>query len=384
MSISSLLVRHVYAELPEPMRSRGNVGYTEFFHTGSERQRISAIEIRAASGHAGVTLLGGAPETVDDFLEAVAWPALRDEAPWRMRHLRKKLLTGAAAAGERFERVARSLVNRLEFGLWDLAAKEAGLPLYRLLGGGPARGATVYAGGGSLCWNPLPLLVEETEALLEHGFRALKIKIGHGPDEDAEIIRALRRVAGRDIRILVDANRAYDLPGALRLLPALEAEGIDWFEEPLVYDRPEEWRQVRAASNVKIAGGEGFGRLQQVADAAREGMLDIYQCDAGGFGLEQLLAIASLTEEHGASLTPHSCNSVIGFVVSLHLQLAIPNTEIQEFETFANPFVQEIFNEPITLLDGCVEVPDAPGHGFTLNEEMLGVYRVGERGWGRL
>ncbi|MBI3909447.1 MAG: hypothetical protein HY320_00760, partial [Armatimonadetes bacterium] len=276
MAICGLRVRHAYAELPAPMRSRGDVGYTEFFHTGSERQRIAGVEIRTSSGHAGVTLLSGAPETVDAFLEAVAWPVLCGEVPWRIRHLREQLLARPYGPGERFSRAARGLVNRLEFGLWDLAAQEAGLPLYRLLGGGPERRAAVYAGGGSLCWNPLPLLVKETEMLRERGFRALKIKIGRGPEEDAQVCRRLRGVAGPDIRMMVDANRAYDLPGALRLLPVLEDLDFSWFEEPLAYDRPEEWRQLRAASRVKIAGGEGCGRIQPVADAAREEMLDIY------------------------------------------------------------------------------------------------------------
>ncbi|MBI3910879.1 MAG: hypothetical protein HY320_08090, partial [Armatimonadetes bacterium] len=145
---------------------------------------------------------------------------------------------------------------------------------------------------------------------------------------------------------------------------------------------PEEWRQLRAASRVKIAGGEGCGRIQPVADAAREEMLDIYQCDAGAFGLEQLLAIASLAYEHGARLTPHSCNNAIGFVISLHLQLAIPNAEIQEFETFANPFVQEIFAPSFALINGTVEVPETPGHGFTLNEDTLRRFGIGERVFG--
>src|SRR5262249_9669090 len=107
-----------------------------------------------------------------------------------------------------------------------------------------------------------------------------------------------------------------------------------------------------------------------------EGMLSILQCDAGGFGLEQLLATSTLAGEEGAALTPHSCNSVIGFVVACHLQLAIPNAEIQEFQTFDSPFIHALFNEPFALQDGCLALPDAPGLGYTLNEETIERYRV--------
>src|SRR5262249_25048958 len=152
----------------------------------------------------------------------------------------------------------------------------------------------------SLCWNPLPLLLEEVERLLASGFTALKIKIGHGPAEDAAIIRAIRAAAGPDVRIMVDANRAYDLDGALALCPALEEAGIYWFEEPFAYDDPSPWRALRRATRAHIAGGEGFARIAQAAAALGDGIVRILQCDAGGFGLESLLATATLAEEEGA------------------------------------------------------------------------------------
>src|SRR5206468_2319068 len=103
----------------------------------------------------------------------------------------------------------------------------------------------------------------------------------------------------------------------------------------------------------------------------RHEMLDILQCDAGGFGLEALRATATLAAEEGAALTPHACNSLIGFVVACHLQLAIPNGELQEFETFDSPFIHSLFNEPFTLEDGAIRLPARPGIGFTLNEEVV-------------
>jgi D-galactarolactone cycloisomerase len=368
MTITGIVAHHLYAELPAPMRSRGCPGFREFFHTGSERQRMTAVELLTDTPHKGITLLHGDARA---WIDTVAVPALQGRDPREIRHCRRSLTEVVAAAPDEMPRPARGHVNRLEFGLWDLLAKSHGLPLFRLLGGVDPR-VRVYAGGGSLCWNPLPEIERETEALLARGFRALKIKIGHGPEEDAALVRTVRRVAGPDTRVMVDANCAYDLESALGFLPALEEQGVYWFEEPLQdYATPAAWRALREGSRVKIAGAEGFSRIAQAADAAREGMLEIFQCDAGGFGLEALLAIAALAAEAGAALTPHSCNSVIGFVAACHLQSALANGELQEFETFDNPFIHSIFNEPFELVEGCVRLSEAPGLGVTFNEDTI-------------
>ena len=373
MHVTGIEARALYAELSAPMRSRGNTGFSEFFHTGSEYQRITAVEVVTDTGHRGATLMHG---DARPWLQAVAAPALAGTDPRAIRHCRSALRAADATAANPTPG-ARGHINRLEFALWDLLGQSAGLPLFRLLGGTDP-GVEVYAGGGSLCWNPLPLLVEEAEELLRRGFLALKIKIGHGPDQDAEIVRTLRSVCGPDVQIMGDANRAYDLPSAVRLCRTLEEQEIRWFEEPLGYENPADWRALRESTTVQISGGEGFSRLSECSDALREGIVNILQCDAGAFGLEALLSIASLAEEAGVALTPHSCNSVIGFVVACHLQRALPNSEIQEFETFDNPFIHSIFNEPLKLEGGRLPLPETPGLGVTLNEETVRRYEVRE------
>jgi L-alanine-DL-glutamate epimerase-like enolase superfamily enzyme len=83
-----------------------------------------------------------------------------------------------------------------------------------------------------------------------------------------------------------------------------------------------------------------------------------------------------MAHEAGVALTPHSCNTAIGFVVACHLQRALPNAEVQEFETFDNPFIHSIFNEPFALTDGKLVLSEAPGLGVTLNEETAGRWRA--------
>jgi L-alanine-DL-glutamate epimerase-like enolase superfamily enzyme len=372
MRVTGIRAHALTAQLAEPMRSRGDIGYTEYFHTGSEFQRITAVEILTEGGHTGITLLSG---DARPWLEAIALPALTGGDPRAVRSMRRRLVEAARAAPERFQAAARFHINRLESALWDLLAKSANQPLYRLLGGTDPW-VDVYAGGGSLCWNPLPELLEETERLLDRGFLALKIKIGHGPVEDAEIIRAIRDQCSHEVRIMVDANRAYDLNGALQLLPILEEQQIGWFEEPLVYHDPADWRTLREASSIPISGGEGFHVISLASKALEEELVDLLQCDAGGFGLDALLATAAMAEEAGVALTPHCCNSVIGFVTACHLHAAIPNREAQVFETFDNPFVHSIFNERFKIVAGKIRLPEEPGLGFSFNRDVIGRHQI--------
>lgn len=372
MRVTDLRVHTLAAELPAPMRSRGSPGYREYFHTGSERQRITAVELLTDTGRTGITLLGG---DARGFLDAVARPALAGIDPAAVRRARAGLLQGLRAAPDALQRAGAGHVNRLEFALWDLKAQEAGLPLFRLLGGADPE-VDVYAGGGSLCWNPLPLLLEETDRLLERGFRALKIKIGHGPTEDRELVRAIRRRCGPEVRLMVDANRAYDLAGALALCEELEAQEIAWFEEPFVYEEPQVWRALRERTAVPLAGGEGFHRLAEAAEALREGIVGLLQCDAGAFGLVELLAIGAIAHERGVRLTPHSCNNAIGFLASCHLQRALPNGSMQEYETFDNPFVHSMLDGIPEVREGKLRLTERPGLGVTLNPETLARYRA--------
>src|SRR5262249_5739626 len=95
MRISDIRLRHCAAQLAGPMRSRGDVGYTEYFHTGSEFQRLAVVELLTDDGRRGFTLLPGAIAGLPDFLEQVALPALRGQDPACVPFLRRALLSAA-------------------------------------------------------------------------------------------------------------------------------------------------------------------------------------------------------------------------------------------------------------------------------------------------
>src|SRR5688500_16102349 len=109
MKITHLEAHPLYAELSAPMRSRGNVGFTEYFHTGSENQRLTAVEVVTDAGHRGITLLGG---DARGWIEAVAAPALAGADPRAIRRCRRALVEALRKAPEEFHRQGPGCVNR--------------------------------------------------------------------------------------------------------------------------------------------------------------------------------------------------------------------------------------------------------------------------------
>jgi L-alanine-DL-glutamate epimerase-like enolase superfamily enzyme len=374
MQIEEITARYLQADLPAPMRSRGAPGFQVHHHTGSERQRLALIELLGADGARGFTLLPGTRDAIEPLIDDLARPALRAAGSASLFALRDALIKTGGERGLAPLRLA-SFVSALEAALWDLQGKSLGRPIFALLGGAGDR-APIYAGGGSLCFAPPEELVKEARRYVAQGFRAMKIKIGHGPQEDAALVRAIRQAVAPDIELMVDANCSYDLDSALRLLPDLAALGVIWFEEPLPRGEREGYRRLRGASPVKIAGGEGCFTLTRVRELLSEEMVDILQPDMGLLGLSSWLAIAEMARETGVQVTPHVCNSALGLALALHLQLAIANGVRQEFETFDNPFVREIFNEPWQIEDGCCLLPDGPGLGFTPSEDTVAKHLV--------
>ena len=126
---------------------------------------------------------------------------------------------------------AAMALSGIDIALWDIRGKAAGLPIYRLLGGG-SRPTPAYAGGISLGWQPPESLAEEAQEYVGMGYRALKLRVGDSAAIDVARVSAVRQAVGDEIDILVDANTGYSLDDVRRVMPAYQELGIGWLEEP--------------------------------------------------------------------------------------------------------------------------------------------------------
>lgn len=110
-------------------------------------------------------------------------------------------------------------LSGIDMALWDIRGKAANMPLYELLGGSKKR-IPAYAGGISLGYQAKESLAEEAQSYISQGYKAVKLRLGDSARADIERIKHVRKVIGDEIDILTDANTAYTMDDARKVLPA--------------------------------------------------------------------------------------------------------------------------------------------------------------------
>jgi L-alanine-DL-glutamate epimerase-like enolase superfamily enzyme len=278
-----------------------------------------------------------------------------------------------------------SPLGRRTMVLWDLAGKLLHKPVYELLGGNGSRPVPVY--DGSIYFADLlpqyaarwqDRFKEEIDMGLRAGHRAFKIKIGRGnkwmdrqagDDRDVEVVQTIRRHAGDDVLLAVDANNGYDLAGAKRFLDRTGHCRLAFFEEPFP-EQVELCRQLKQflaerGCRTLLADGEGqhdWAAYQPFVDAQA---IDILQGDMNAFGIEGILAEAAMAQPQGILIAPHNWGSLLGFYQQLHVGLAVPNFYRAENDPLSTDV---LIAEGYQIENGQCTVPDAPGFGLAIDE----------------
>jgi D-galactarolactone cycloisomerase len=298
------------------------------------------------------------------LLDTVLTPLLlatpMSSVPETTRALEAALRTLAVQTGE-WGPLAQVLAG-VDIALWDLAARRAGQPLARLLGGtNTMRRVPTYASG----INPgdVPRILEGSRAA---GYRAFKIKVGFGHEADLAALARARACLAPGERLMLDANQAWSGDEALRMAEALAAFGPEWLEEPLGADRPlDEWRRLAASSPVPLAGGENLRGTAAFERAIETGVMQVVQpdiCKWGGF--TGCLPVARAVLAAGRRYCPHFLGAGIGLMASAHLLAAAGGDGLLEVDANPNP-LREILGSPFLPLDseGRLPLPTTPGLG---------------------
>ncbi|MDJ0933409.1 enolase C-terminal domain-like protein [Breoghania sp.] len=218
----------------------------------------------------------------------------------------------------------------LEPAFWDINAKNAGLPLYKLLGGSDNR-LRLYASSGEL--RDTGARLEEAEARFADGFDTMKIRV-HDWNEKVDIEHisdVATHMQGR-MKIAVDCNQAFRLTAlsdaplwsldrAKRFADAAADVGLAWVEEPLFGDWHEEMAKLTAYSRVPIAGGGlhvlGYPELKRLTKMR---CYNIYQLDAMfAGGVKQCLDVARLCKKEGVDFSSHTWINGFGFIINAHV-----------------------------------------------------------------
>lgn len=276
-------------------------------------------------------------------------------------------------------------ISAVDIALWDIMGKALEQPVYQLLGGAFRTRVQAYATGlfRRERADPTAALVDEARGYVDEGFKAMKMKVGFGPDYDIKNVAAVRRAIGDEILFAVDANCGYDRGSAIAVGQEIAKQNLLWFEEPIAADDVEGYIEIRRALNMRISGAEQLRGRWAFRRMIQERALDIIQpdvCVCGGF--TEFRKISAMASANHVRVIPHMFGTAIRLAATLHLSAALPDSPrahvpfpaLLEYDMSENALRTELAREPIRHKAGIVEVPQAPGLGIEIDREVLQKY----------
>lgn len=265
------------------------------------------------------------------------------------------------------------VVAGMDIALWDLVARRAGVPLYRLFRDETVDRVAVYASG----LNPDQ---PEKLAAARHadGHRSFKLKVGFGRERDLANLGALREMLGDECGLMIDANQAWELDEAIAMAGRVEPFCLQWLEEPLRADAPRRhWRSLARAVSVPIAAGENVRGEEIFAEAIRERALNVLQPDIAKWGgFTGCVPVGRQTLAAGVRFCPHWLGGGVGLAASMHLLAAVGGDGMVEIDSNPNPLRSLMEGAFGRVSDGAVAMPETPGLGCAPDFEALREFRV--------
>ena len=323
-----------------------------------EDMHVAALELIADSGAVGLgfiqSLFHPLPDQaeIERIFRTEAWDGIKDQPPAALAHRVSRPRGGNQRA------YSVPFHEALQLALWDLAAKEVGLPLHQLLG---SRRSRVEAYASGLDYH---LTDDEFAAFFAHadaiGYRAFKIKVGN-PDFDWDLnrLKLLTKNVRKDALVMIDANEAWGAKEALTKLEVIRREGYDllWVEDPILRDDHAGLKMLKdVASWTMINSGEYLDahnkRLLMEADAT-----DILNVHGQ---VTDVMRIGWLAADRGI---PVSLGNTF-LEVGVHMACALPEVAWLEY-SFQN--YDHLVDQPVEIRDGWAIAPDRPGHGLVLS-----------------
>lgn len=280
-------------------------------------------------------------------------------------------------------------VSGIDVALWDIAGKALGLPIYRLFGGPVRDKVAVY-------FHHTPHLHPPSyagEMVRKTGVRAFKTTVDRVTgtvsklpkldpgfplnweltsaqlDEVGEFMAALREAVGPQIEIALECHTKYSTETAIQIAKVVEPFRPMWLEEPIPPDNPDAMALIRKMTRVPIACGENLYTRYGFRPYLEKQAVSVIQPDmlkCGG--LLETRKIASMAEVYGIPIAPHGVATQLGKMAMSHICAVTPNFKIQEWSQWE--YGAQIA-EPVDYRDGFVHLPDKPGIGIELIQDVV-------------
>ena len=280
--------------------------------------------------------------------------------------------------------VTMSALSGIDQALWDISAKDLGVPLWRILGGLARDRVRMYdhLGGGDsdAVYNSdtAQSFAAKMKKSIDDGFTAVKILAvpqsaplgGHaGLRHAEELMGAARDAAGPDVDIMIDFHGRTTAAMAIQYARVLEPFNPLFLEEVVQPDQHEALVRARKGINVPLATGERLLTRSEFLPILQDGLIDVAQpdvCHAGG--ITELRKISNLCETFGVLMAPHNPLGPIATMVNVHMALTTPNFLIQEVMRADVPWRAEVFQGVPEIKDGHLLPPTALGIGVEIDE----------------
>jgi len=256
-----------------------------------------------------------------------------------------------------------SCIAGIEVALSDMAARKAGVPLWKALGRQDAP-APLLAYASNLNPKGAP---EYVAMCRERGYRAFKLKVAFDLKSDLANVREIAGGLKPGEHFMIDANQGWDLVTARPAVEAFSHFPLDWIEEAIpADDPPEHWAELAMLSSVPLAGGEnllGFAAFDAAIAAGHLGVIQPDICKWGG--VSGCFAVARRAVASGRKYCPHWLNSGLGLHAAAHVLAAVGGGGMLEHDAMENP-LQAVLAEPFpSLVEGRFALTAAPGLGVT-------------------
>jgi L-alanine-DL-glutamate epimerase-like enolase superfamily enzyme len=265
-----------------------------------------------------------------------------------------------------------SAMSGVDTALWDLKGKVLGVPVVELLGGACRDKMEAYASGG---WASADNIGSQLNGYIEKGFSGVKMRVGimdQTVAESVKRVKAAREAIGPDIKLMTDAHGTFSVPEAKQFCRGVEDCNLYWFEEPISPDNRHGTAEVRQATSIPIALGESEFTAFDIRDLIEVRAMDVVQPDSAIIGgITESMRVAHLAHTYQLELAPHCWGSAFSFMAGVNVAFAAPAAVVIEFSLGGNPMMYDLVNEKITVENGMISAPTAPGLGLTPNWDFV-------------
>lgn len=355
------------------------------YRTMSARE-ILTVEVLTNEGLTGFSFLTGfrLPETARPGQEVAVLKTaidrvLRDSYVGQNPLDREKLWSNAYRRTLRYGRkgVAIVALGGIDIALWDLMGKVTNQPVAKLLGG-YKDSVPAYVSGG-LITQDVSATINEVNGYAERGFELIKVKVGSpNVKDDVERLEAIHEALGNKVRLLVDANEAWNLAQAMSFTQRVQEQDLFWLEEPLPLQDVEGYRRLAYSTHIPIAVGDYESGKFAFKEFMRDGLINYLHADATRVGgITEWIKLAHAAETWGVLCSAHAVTEI-----HVHTVSAIPNGSVVEYYDDDHPIqwaVGKMFpqlEELRSVRGGLINVPERPGLGLELDLDFASRYEI--------